>query len=79
MRAKEFGRRVQPMLIAGGMLGEMVDHIQVFAQVGGKGQRVREGPEIVDPLQVAGRDQGGEAIGRRAKAIRQVQELRLRR
>ena len=37
---------------------------------------MRESAEIIDPLQIAGRDQGGEAVGRSLKAIRQGDELR---
>ncbi len=74
MPAKEVSGVVQAVLVTGGMLGEVVDRVQVFAQVGDEGQRVREGPEVVDPLQVARRDQGREAIGRGVKAVCQLQE-----
>ena len=65
------------MLIAGCVLGEMIDRIQVFTQVRDKGQRVGEGAEIVHPLQITGRDQGGKAIRCGAKRGRQVQEVPL--
>ena len=64
----------QPVVVAGGMLGEVVDHIQVFAQVGSEGQRMRKGAEVIDPLQVVGRDQGGEAVRLGFEAVRQAQE-----
>ena len=52
------------MLIAGGLLGEMIDHIQILAQMGGEGQGMGEGVEIIDAFQVAGGNQSGKAIGR---------------
>ncbi len=67
-------RGVQAVLVTGSLLRELVDHFQVFAQVRDKGQRLREGTEVAGPLQVARRDEGGEAVRDGAKAVGQLQE-----
>ena len=77
----EFGKRlrrhVQAALVAGGVLREIVNRLQVFAQVRDEGQRVGKGAEVIDPLQIARRDEGREAVRRGAEGIGQFDELSL--
>src|SRR5690606_7284787 len=57
-----FCRYIEPMLVAGGVQRKMVDRVQVFPQVGNEGQGMREGPKVIDALEIAGRDECGETV-----------------
>ena len=75
MRAKDPDGVFSPCSSQAACCGKMIDGVQVLAQVGDEGQGMGKGAEIIHPLHVARRDQGGEAVRRGAERISQIEEM----